>query len=303
MRVFITGATGFIGKAVVKELIDHGHSVLGLARSDAKAEPIKALGAEIIKGTLQDLDVLKKGAANSDGVIHLAFVFEAFADFMGACRMDREAIEAMASVMEGSNKPLLITTGTLLMKPGHPAKEDDVIDFELSPAAERGKSETLTVGLSSRGIRGIVMRLAPTNHGDGDHGFVPMMIAAARKKGASVYVGDGTNVWPTVHVLDTARAYRLVLEKPDCGPVFHPTAELVKMGDVAEAIGKGLQVPVKNVSMEEAQEVLGFLSAFVGIDNQVSNDKTRSELGWEPQQCTLLEDLKTGTYFQNKNSS
>ncbi|KAH8703122.1 hypothetical protein BGW36DRAFT_368856 [Talaromyces proteolyticus] len=300
MRVFITGGSGLIGKAVIKELLDAGHTVLGLARSDKAAEELAALGADVQRGSLYDLDILKQGAASSDGVIHLAFVHD-FANFEQGCRTDREAIQAMADVLAGSNRPLIITTGTLLLTHGRIGTEDDSHDASSSTFAARGQSEVLARRLASKGVRTAIMRLAPTNHGDDDkHMFMSTLISTAREKGVSVYVGDGLNHWPAVHYLDTAVAYRLALEKASAGSTFHVVAEEgVKMKDIAEMIGKKLGLPAQSKSIEEAQEHFGSFGLAVAADNFVSNKKTREVLGWNPQQCTLLADLEDGSYFKD----
>ncbi|KFY28817.1 hypothetical protein V493_02743 [Pseudogymnoascus sp. VKM F-4281 (FW-2241)] len=298
MHVFITGASGLIGKAVTKELLRAGHSVLGLARSDKAAAELTALGANVQRGSLYDLDVLQKAAAASDGVVHLAFVYD-FANFLQSCQTDRDAIRAMGDVLAGSNRPLIITSGTMLLSHGRLGTEDDPHNPLSPPFAARGESEVLARSLADEGIRTAIMRLAPTNHGDGDHMFIATLVSTAREKGASVYVGDGINHWPAVHYLDTAVAYRLALEKASAGSTYHIVAEEgVKMKDIAEVIGKKLDLPVISKSMEEAQEHFGSFATIVGIDNLASSKKTREELGWNPQQRTLLADLEDGKYFE-----
>jgi nucleoside-diphosphate-sugar epimerase len=298
MRVFITGASGFIGKAVTKELLGKGHTVVGLARSDKAAEELVAVGAGVKRGSLSDLYILKEGASASDGVIHLAFIHD-FANYERSCQTDREAIQAMGDVLAGSNRPLIITSGTMLLPHGHPGTEDDSFDASSPTFAARGLSEELTKSLASRGISTVIMRLAPVNHGDGDsHMFISTLIATAREKGVSIYVGDGLNCWPAVHCLDTAVAYRLALEKATAGSTFHVVAERVKMKDIAQTIGNKIDVPVQSKSTEEAQEHFGPFGLVVGADNPVSSQKTRQELDWNPQQRGLLADLQDGKYFQ-----
>ncbi|KAJ9143347.1 NAD dependent epimerase/dehydratase family protein [Pleurostoma richardsiae] len=298
MRVFVTGATGFIGQAVVKELLSHGHQVLGLSRSDAGAKSLTDLGADVQRGSLEDLDSLKQGAAAADGVIHLAFIHD-FSDYAGSCRRDREAIEAMGTVLQGTGKPLVMTSGTLMLARGRLGKEDDPADLSTPSTAARGASEVTALALADKGVRVSVMRLPPTNHGDGDHGFVAMVVAAAREKGVSAYVGDGANRWPATHRLDTARAFRLALEKGAAGSVFHAVAEEgVPLKDVAEAVGKGLGLPVASIPAAEAQGHFGFLAFAVGEDNPTSSAKTREVLGWAPQELGLIADIEKGTYFK-----
>lgn len=299
MRVFVTGASGFIGKAVTKELLCAGHNVLGLARSDKAAEQLSALGADVQRGSLYDLDVLREGAAASDGVIHLAFVHD-FTNYTQSCQTDQEAIKAMGDVLAGSNRPLIITSGTMLLPHGRLGSEDDFYDASSPTFAARGQSETLAKSLASKGIRTAIMRLAPVNHGDGDdHMFMSTLIATARERGASVFIGDGLNHWPAVHCLDTAVAYRLALEKAGAGSTLHIVAEEgVKMKDIAKMIGKKLGLPVESKATEEAQGHFGPFGFVVGADNPVSNKKTRETLGWNPQQCTLLADLENGKYFK-----
>ncbi|KAF2502820.1 NAD(P)-binding protein [Lophium mytilinum] len=303
MRVFVTGASGLIGKAVTKELLGGGHTVLGLARSDKAAEELTALGADVQRGSLYDLDVLKEGAAASDGVIHLAFDFvHGFTNFAQSCQTDQEAIRAMADALAGSNRPLIITSVTMVLPHGRTGTEDESHDISSPTTAVRGESEVLAKGLASKGVRTAVVRLAPTNHGDGDdHMFMSTLISIAREKGTSVYVGDGLNRWPAAHYLDTAVVYRLALEKADAGSTFHAVAEEgIEMKNIAQMIGEKLGLPVESKSLEEAQKHFGpVFGSIVGADNPVSNKKTQEELGWNPQQCTLLADLQDGKYFKS----
>ncbi|KAH8893001.1 NAD(P)-binding protein [Thozetella sp. PMI_491] len=298
MRAFITGGSGFIGKAVIKELLGAGHAVLGLARSDKAAGELASLGAEVLRGSLHDLNILKQGADASDGVIHLAFVHD-FANFEKCCQTDQDAIRAMAEVLAGSNRPLIMTSGTLLLPRGRLSTEDDFYDPSSTTFAARGESEMLAKRLAAEGVRAIVMRVAPVNHGDGDRMFIPTLITTAREKGVSVYVGDGLNRWPAVHYLDTAIAYRLALESAEAGLTYHAVAEEgVKMKDIAEAIGSRLGVPVKSNSEEEARKHFGPFGVAVGADNPTSSKKTREALGWSPRHCSLLDDLRYGKYFE-----
>jgi nucleoside-diphosphate-sugar epimerase len=292
MRVFVTGATGFIGSAVVKELLGAGHKVLGLARSDAGAKGLTAVGAEVQRGDIADVEGLKRGASDSDGVIHLAFIHD-FTDFAASCLADKLAIETMGDALAGSNRPLIATSGVLGLPPGRAGTEDD------SPAAILPrKSEEAGLSLVSKGVRGMVIRLSPSVHGDGDHGFVPQIIAGARKSGFAAYVGDGENRWPAVHRLDAARLYRLALEKGKAGDKFHGVAdEGVKIRDIAEIIGRRLNVPAVSKSAEEVSASLGFVGHVLGMDAPTSSKKTQEQLGWRPTQPGLIADLEKGTYF------
>lgn len=300
MHVFVTGATGLIGKAITKDLINAGHTVLGLARSDNSANELVALGAAVLRGSLQDLDILKEGAASSDGAIHVAFAHD-HGDFFESCNTDQRAVQAMADGLAGSDRPLVVTSVTTLLPHGRLVTEDDSC-FPTSPIfAARGQCETLAKQLASNGSRAIIMRLPPTNHGDGDHVFVARLIALARAKGVSVYLNDGQNRWPAVHYLDSAVAYRLALENGTAGSTFHAVAEQgVKMKDIAEVIGAKLGVPVVSKPSGEAEDHFGpFLGQVVTVDNPTSSFKTREALGWNPQQCGLLSDLENGAYFSS----
>jgi nucleoside-diphosphate-sugar epimerase len=297
MRVFVTGATGHIGTAVVSELLDTGHQVIGLARSDTSAAALRAAGAQIHRGALDDLDSLQEGAAAADGVIHLAFNHD-FSDFAAAGAADLRAVETIGAALAGSGKPFVNTAGTLLLAfaaPGRVGTEADVADPDLPRVA----SENAAVALAQRGVRSSVVRLAPVVHSSTDrHGFVPTLIGTARDKGVSAYVGDGSNRWPAVHTLDAAHLYRLALEAAPAGSRLHGVAEQgVPFRDIAAAIGAQLDLPVVSVSAEEAVGHFGFLGAFAAVDNPTSSAHTQELLGWRPEQSALIPDLKAGHYF------
>jgi nucleoside-diphosphate-sugar epimerase len=291
MRIFVTGASGFVGSAVVRELLRAGHQVVGLARSDASASAVKVAGAEVQRGDLADLDVLRHGASSSDGVIHLGFIHD-FANFAMAAERDRAAIQAMAAALAGSNRPLVVTSGTLgAGAPGTLGTEDDPGD------ATRRFSES-ALDAAPPGVRRVVVRLPPTVHGDGDHGFVPQLIQIAREKGISGYPGQGTNRWSAVHRLDAATLFRLGIEAAPAGARLHAAAEeAIPSRRIAEAIGTKLGVPVQPILLERVMEHFGWLGAFFSIDKPASSAKTRDLVGWKPTQIGLIQDLEQGTYF------
>jgi nucleoside-diphosphate-sugar epimerase len=297
MRVFVTGATGFVGSAVVQELLGAGHQVLGLTRSETGARALAAAGAEVHNGALEDLDSLRSGAAQADGVIHTAFIHD-FSKFKENCEIDRGVIGALASVLKGSKRPLIVTSGTGLLSLGRQATEDDAIAPGSSPIP-RVASEEAAAAAREEGVQVSVLRLPPSVHGDGDHGFVPLLIRLAREKGLSAYVGEGLNVWPAVHRLDAARLYRLALEQGAAAPRYHGNAEEgVPFRDIAAVIGKRLNVPVASRSGAEAAEHFGWFAHFAGLNNPSSSAKTRAALGWHPVQPTLIADLDRPSYFE-----
>ena len=296
MRVFLTGATGFIGTAIVREVIKSGHQVLALARSDAGAKSLIEAGAQVHRGDLGGLESLRSGAAMSDGVIHTAFNHD-FSKFAANCEMDRRAIEVLGSALAGSDRPLVVTAGAALIAPGHVATEDDVPPS--NPAFPRVSEET-AASVAVRGVRASVVRL-PQVHDTVKQCLVTYMIALAREKGVSAYVGEGRNRWPAVNVLDAAHLYRLALEKGSAGARYHAIAEEgVPLRQIAEAIGRGLKVPVVSKSPEEAAQHFGFLGYFVGIDAPASSALTQERLGWRPTaQPGMIADLNAMNYFEH----
>jgi nucleoside-diphosphate-sugar epimerase len=295
MRVFLTGATGFIGSAIVRELIDAGHQVLGLARSDVAAQALVTAGAAVHRGSLDDVQSLRSGAAAADGVIHTAFIHD-FSNYGPAAEADRRAIETFGSALAGSDRPLIVTSGTLLaQRQGSLATEEDAHD----PNFPR-KSEEAALALAAGGVRASVLRLPPSVHGNGDHGFVPRLISIAREKGVSAFIGDGLNRWPAVHRLDAAHLYRLVLEKGGAGATYHGVAdEGVPTREIAEAIGRGLNVPVVSKSHEAAADHFGWIARFFGIDGPASSALTQERFAWRPVQPGLIADLSAEHYFEH----
>jgi len=298
MHVFATGGTGQTGPAVVAELVAAGHTVTGLARSDAAAARLESVGATPHRGHLEDLNSLRGGAEAADGVLHMAYGGD-YADPDDLIRRDRAAIEALGQALAGSGRPLVSTSGTLVARAGRVSTEQDAPDPD-SVAAFRIAGERACLAFADRGVRSTVVRLAPTVHGPRDHGFVPALIAAARRAGVSAYIGDGTNRWPAVHRADAARLFRLALEKAPAGSVLHGAGEsAVTIRSIAEQIARVLGVPTASLTPEQAAEHLGnpFLATFFSLDVPVSSEHTRALLGWAPQHATLLEDLSTGDYF------
>jgi len=290
MRVFVTGATGFVGSAVVQELLAHGHQVLGLARSESGAATLEAAGAEVVRGVLEDTDLLTRAAASADGVIHTAFNHD-FSRFAESCELDRRAIEALGEGLAESDKLLLVTSGTARLAPGRLALETD-LPAEGVDGYPR-VSEATATGLAARGVRAGTVRLAPSTHGSGDHGFVPMLIQIARQTGVSAYIGDGENRWSGVHRLDAARVYRLALERGVGGERYHAVAEEgLPFREIATAIGRGLGLPVESRPAEH----FGWFAMFAGMDAATSSAWTRETLGWTPTGPGLIEDIETAGY-------
>lgn len=297
MKVFVTGATGNIGTVTVRELLAAGHQVLGLARSDAATGLLASVGAEVHRGSLDDLESLRRGAEAADGVIHLAFVHD-FSNINTSDVIDLHAIETMLTALEGTGKSFVGTSGTLMLPLNRLGTEEDAGQ----PGMRRVAAENVVLSMAGRGVRSSFVRLAPTVHGKGDaHGFIPSLIGIARTKGVSAFVGDGSNRWPAVHRLDAANLFRLAVESAPAGSRLHGAAEEgVPFRDIAEAIGRQLKLPVVSIAVEDANDHFGWLSAIVSADNPTSSALTRQRLGWQPKELTLIADIEEGHYFNEK---
>lgn len=304
MKVFVTGATGYIGLPVVRQLLEHGHGVLGLARSDKSAELLESIGAQAHRGNLDDHESLVQAVVASDGVIHLGFKHEQIADkpkegvdYNSLCADDRTAVTAMLIAMEGTNKPFVFTSGTLMMARGKLALEEDGPDMEHPVSRIRGANEAVVLGFAEKGVRAMVMRVPPFNHAKGDKYSIGMLAAKAKQFGVSAYMNDGENRWPAIHLLDEAVLFRLALEKGVAGSVYHAAAEEgIRLRDVAAALGKSLRIPVVSKQLDEAQKYFGFMAFALHEDNPTSSERTKAELGWTPTHPTLLEDIEAGSF-------
>ena len=293
MRIFVTGATGFIGSAVVTELIGAGHQVVGLARSDSSAQAVAEAGAEVYRGSLDDPDSLRQAAETSDGAIHLAFHHD-FDDFATAAELDRKAIETLGDTFAGSDRPLVAAGGILWLLPGQTLTEEQAAPPDLPRFSEQA-----VLAFADRGVRAAVLRLPPSVHGEGDHGFVPRLIEVAREKGVSAYPGAGANRWPAVHRLDAALAFRLAVESAPAGAILHATDdEGVPVRAVADTIGRHLGLPMTSVDPEAAYDHFGWIGPLFSIDAPATSTGTRELLGWRPTQAGLLDDLDAGHYFK-----
>jgi nucleoside-diphosphate-sugar epimerase len=294
MRIFVTGASGWIASAVVPELLAGGHQVLGLARSDAAAAKVAALGADVQRGDLNDLEGLRAAAAAGDGVVHLGYNHD-FSQMGAAAETDRSVIEAFGEVLAGSDRPLLIASGVLGLTSGRAATEDDRPDAAAHP---RAVNAATTLALADRGVRSIVVRFAPTVHGEGDYGFTRVLAGIAREKGVSAYVGDGANVWPAVHRLDAGALVARAIDRAPAGAIVHATAEEgVPSREIAEAIGRGLDIPVKSIPADQAVDHFGWIGPIFAADCPTSSVRTQEQLDWHPSHNTLIQDLDAGYYF------
>lgn len=295
MRVFVTGASGWIGSATVTELLRAGHEVVGLARSDSSAAAVAAKGATVLRGDLDDLDSLRRGASDADAVIHLANKHD-FDNPIVSMRAERAAVETLTETLAGTDRPFVIASGIAGLAQDRPATEADP-SLAVGPDSPRGGTENLALEFADKGVRSIIARFAPTVHGIGDHGFISVIAATARRHGVSGYIGDGSNAWSAVNVTDAARAVRLGMENAAAGTIMHVVGEVgVSTKDIAEAIGANLDLPVASVAPEQAMEHFGWIGRFFGMDGRASNTRTRELLNWTPTGPTLLEDIKAGGY-------
>lgn len=297
MRVFVTGATGFVGSAVVRELVSHGHEILGFVRSNEGAAQVQAMGATAQIGDIANIDGLRAGVLASDAVVHTAFGHD-FSKFAENCELDRRVIEAMGDAAQGSPRKLIITSAIGIL----PMTVRTTEDSNPTPIAQynpRAATEEAVQSVAARGVHTSIVRLASSVHGEGDHAFVPMLIDIAKKTGVSAYVGEGQNHWPAVHQLDAATLYRLALERGTAGSRYHAVAEeRIPFRDIANAIGRGLGVPVVSKSVADAEAHFGWFANFVGFDLNPSSQLTQERLGWSPIMPTLLSDLERGAYFK-----
>lgn len=294
MHVFVTGASGWIGSATVTELLDAGHTITGLARSDASAAALTAKGAAVLRGDLGDLDLIRSGAEAAEGVIHLAYNHD-WSDTAGAGATNRAVVQTIGDALAGTGRPLLVASGVALL-PSKPATEDDAVPFS-GPDAPRGGAESLAFDYADQGVRSVALRFAPTVHGTGDHGFIAVLAAIAREKGVSGYPGDGSNGWSAVHVSDAARAIALGLEKaPARSPLHVVTEESVPSGKIAEAIGRAFDLPVVPIPDDQLDDHFGWIGQFFAMDLSARSTKTRELLGWTPTGPDLITDLNSGAY-------
>ncbi len=297
MRIFVTGATGFVGSAVVSELIQSGHSVLGLARSDASASMLAAQGVDVLRGSLEDTEALRRGVESTDGVIHTAFNHN-FSKMVENGEVERKAIAAMGEVLQGTARPIMITSGLAMVSQGELAVEQTTTNSALALPRTPEISAAL---LSELGVYTMVLRLPPTVHGQGDHGFVPILIQLAREKGVAAFIENGNNRWPAVHRLDAAHLYRLALEKGTPGAIYHAVGEEgIPFREIAGMIGRHLNLPVRSLQGEAVSEYFGWFSLFAGIDSPASSVWTQRELGWNAKQIGLLADMEQSGYFSAK---
>lgn len=294
MRVFVTGASGFVGSAVVNELLNAGHRVLGLVRSEANAQKVKQAGAEALIGDVNDTAVLKKGAELCDAIIHTAFNHD-FSTFKQNCEDDRKIIEYLGNILQGTEKPFVMTSGIGLLRANRPVTEDDIAVF--TEAIPRAASEQEVLNAVAKGVHAYIVRLPPTTHGAGDYGFIPMIIGIDKEKGKSAYIAEGNNRWPAVHRFDAAKLYRLIIEQKPAQVAFHAVAEEgIEFKAIAKSISNGTQLPLVSVNQEEAQAHFTWFTHFAMLDCPASAEKTKATLGWEPTHPTLLKDME-GHYF------
>ncbi|SFD60222.1 Nucleoside-diphosphate-sugar epimerase [Chitinophaga sp. CF118] len=295
MRVFVTGASGFVGSAIVKELLQAGHQVLGLVRSDSAAEALIKAGAEVHHGNINDLESIKKCAAQCDAVIHTAFNHD-FTRYKANCEDDRQVILALGEALASSDRPLVVTSGIGLLNYGRPVTENDTPPP--SDKVPRAASEEAAKVMAEQGVNTYIVRLPPSVHGQGDHGFIPLLIGTSKEKGQSAYLGEGNNHWPAVHRFDAAVLYRLIVEKQPAQKVFHAVAEEgIPFRQIATTIGQGLHLPTVSIDVQNAEAHFGWFQYFAGIDCPASSEQSRTILGWEPAQTGLLENMVAGGYF------